>query len=75
MRIDPEDVILPLDDEWSIIKWVGLGPSSYVYYDIVHCDESIATNRNEAILRCRCGAKVPEAVRGFLVLCRNRNEV
>ena len=73
MRIDPDDIILKLDDEWSIVQWRGYNPN--VYHDILHCDASIATNRGDIIHHCRCGAKVPDSVRGFLVLCRNRNEV
>ncbi len=72
MRIDPEDIIITLEGEWRIIQWEVCAPN--VYHDILHCDASIATNRIEIIRRCRCGAEVPDAVRGFLVLCRNRNE-
>ena len=78
MRIDHDDIILKLDDEWSIVQWKGMewpDGARMVYYDIVHCRESVARGRDTIIRHCECGTEVPESVRGFLVLCRNRNEV
>jgi hypothetical protein len=69
MFIDPADIFIKLDDDWSIIQWVGYGGD--VYHDIWHCVESIATGRYAVIQHCSCGKEVPDAVQGFLVICRS----
>lgn len=66
---------LPLDETWSIVHWRG--QSGRTYYDLQHTEGLCGDKwmRRNDPGRCHCGAEIPEAVQGFLVLCRGRNGV
>ncbi len=67
--------ILPLEEKWGIVKWTNkYWKNGTAHYDIHHdCDKSWSKNKIPKV--CDCGAEIPEAVQGFLVICRSRNEV